>query len=374
MNFALILFLATRRHRRDRARRPAVFAKRRAADAREPWWIEYPKSFFPVLLIVFLLRSFVAEPFKIPSSSMRPTLEVGDFILVNKFAYGLRLPILEQKIVPDRRSEARRRRRVPLSAQPVAGLHQARHRRRRRHGRLQGQAADGQRRAAGRSKSDGIYSYLEGLRFETMDAVRRDGATPGGGRRSTRSPSTRRCRRSAPAQVRPFAGRENCDYNPDGSGFACKVPPGHYFMMGDNRDRSDDSRYWGSCPTTTSAAARSSSGSTGTTSRASRGSASAAAFDREATMQMRTRAARIDDAGLPVRRGGRRRLRHGRLPRGAGLHRVLLGAEGAREGAGRRQGPQFGGGDQERVPDARRRRYIESVQAGTSRSPSRRTR
>ena len=53
-----------------------------------------------MLLIVFVLRSFVAEPFKIPSSSMRPTLEVGDFILVNKFAYGIRLPIIEQKIVP----------------------------------------------------------------------------------------------------------------------------------------------------------------------------------------------------------------------------------------------------------------------------------
>ena len=92
---------------------------------REPWWIEYPKSFFPVLLIVFLLRSFVAEPFKIPSSSMRPTLEVGDFILVNKFAYGLRLPIVEEKIIPDRRPEARRRRRVPLSGESVAGFHQA---------------------------------------------------------------------------------------------------------------------------------------------------------------------------------------------------------------------------------------------------------
>ncbi len=77
-----------------------MLSKRRDPGAPEPWWIEYPKSFFPVLLIVFLLRSFVAEPFKIPSSSMRPTLEVGDFILVNKFAYGLRLPIIEKKIIP----------------------------------------------------------------------------------------------------------------------------------------------------------------------------------------------------------------------------------------------------------------------------------
>src|SRR5438552_16684065 len=100
MNFALILFLATVLTGVIALADKVYFAKRRALDAREPWWIEYPKSLFPVLLIVFLLRSFVAEPFKIPSSSMRPTLEVGDFILVNKFAYGLRLPIIEQKIIP----------------------------------------------------------------------------------------------------------------------------------------------------------------------------------------------------------------------------------------------------------------------------------
>src|SRR6201988_4832416 len=100
MNFALILFLATVVTGVIALADKLVFAKQRAADAPEPWWIEYAKSFFPVLLIVFLLRSFVAEPFKIPSSSMRPTLEVGDFILVNKFAYGLRLPIIEMKIVP----------------------------------------------------------------------------------------------------------------------------------------------------------------------------------------------------------------------------------------------------------------------------------
>src|SRR5215468_123864 len=100
MNFALILFLATVVTGVIALADKLRFAKQRAPDAPEPWWIEYPKSFFPVLLIVFLLRSFVAEPFKIPSSSMRPTLEVGDFILVNKFAYGLRLPILEKKVFP----------------------------------------------------------------------------------------------------------------------------------------------------------------------------------------------------------------------------------------------------------------------------------
>src|SRR5436309_13348575 len=100
MNFALFLFVLTVATGVMALADRWYFAKRRRGDVPEPWWIEYSKSFFPVLLIVFLLRSFVAEPFKIPSSSMRPTLEVGDFILVNKFAYGIRLPIIEKKIVP----------------------------------------------------------------------------------------------------------------------------------------------------------------------------------------------------------------------------------------------------------------------------------
>lgn len=66
----------------------------------EPWYLDYARSFFPVLLVVFLLRGFIAEPFRIPSGSMLPTLEVGDFILVNKFKYGVRLPITYNKVVP----------------------------------------------------------------------------------------------------------------------------------------------------------------------------------------------------------------------------------------------------------------------------------
>src|SRR5205809_4602250 len=105
MNFALILFVLTIATGAIALADRWYFARRRPASSTEPWWIEYPKSFFPVLLVVFLLRSFLAEPFKIPSSSMRPTLEDGDFILVNKFGYGLRLPILEKKVIPvaDRR-------------------------------------------------------------------------------------------------------------------------------------------------------------------------------------------------------------------------------------------------------------------------------
>jgi signal peptidase I len=76
----------------------ALVAKRESG-ATEPWWVEYAKSFFPVILVVFFIRSFLIEPFKIPSGSMIPTLHVGDFILVNKFTFGVRLPIIDKKII-----------------------------------------------------------------------------------------------------------------------------------------------------------------------------------------------------------------------------------------------------------------------------------
>ena len=136
LDFSLVLVLITVRHgRRLVARRAGLLRRQRAAAAQrpartgqpvtEPGTVDYARSFFPVALIVLVLRSFVFEPFRIPSDSMMPTLLDGDFIIVNKYAYGLRLPVLNTQVRGDRRAAARRRGGVPLSAGPEHQLHQA---------------------------------------------------------------------------------------------------------------------------------------------------------------------------------------------------------------------------------------------------------
>lgn len=100
MNFALILFCLLIASGAVWIADLLVFSKRRSPDAKDPWWVGVNgASFFPVILIVFVLRRFIVEPFKIPSGSMIPTLQVGDFILVNKFTYGIRLPVINKKII-----------------------------------------------------------------------------------------------------------------------------------------------------------------------------------------------------------------------------------------------------------------------------------
>ena len=245
MNFALILFLLTLATGVLWALDRFHFRRKRAADAPEPAWVEYAASFFPVLLVVFLLRSFVAEPFKIPSSSMRPTLEVGDFILVNKFSYGLRLPIVEAKVVPLGEPQ---RGDVVVFRYPVNPSQDFIK-------RVVGVGGDvvayqdkkltvnGQPLPQVR---DGTYSYLENLRFETLERFKETATRADKGTHEYTIGVNPQAAPVYPQNVRPFPGRDNCEYND--RGFTCKVPPGHYFMMGDNRDNSDDSRYWGFVP------------------------------------------------------------------------------------------------------------------------------
>lgn len=95
-------FEADNREAIDRGEKAVIDARNDlyAREIRQPWWLEYTAGLFPVIAIVFFVRSFLFEPFRIPSGSMLPTLHVGDFILVNKYEYGIRLPVTNWKIIP----------------------------------------------------------------------------------------------------------------------------------------------------------------------------------------------------------------------------------------------------------------------------------
>ncbi len=216
-------------------------AAKRGKEAAEPWWVEYAKSFFPVILVVFFIRSFLIEPFKIPSGSMIPTLLVGDFILVNKFTYGVRLPIINQKVVqlddpqrgdvmvfryPENPTLDYIKRVVGLPGDTV----EYRGKRLWINGVEQAQAADGE------------YNYVEsGLNFvHTEKRIETLGVRKHAVLINPEMPTLHL------GAVAEFSGRENCTY--DNDMVRCRVPAGQYFMMGDNRDNSRDSRYWGFVP------------------------------------------------------------------------------------------------------------------------------
>jgi len=214
-----------------------LLRRRRSKGTREPWWVEYSVSFFPVILVVFVLRSFLVEPFKIPSGSMIPTLLIGDFILVNKYAYGIRLPVINLKIVdigsPQRGD-------VMVFRYPADP------------------SLDYIKRVVG----------LPGDRIEYRDKMLTINGRPVP-RRQVADYESRERLQYFPRYVESFGGLEheiilekeapgfvgrgmdfrhsgNCDYN--SGGLVCTVPAGHYFMMGDNRDNSSDSRVWGFVP------------------------------------------------------------------------------------------------------------------------------
>ncbi len=204
---------------------------------RPPTWIAYTGSFFPVIAAVFVFRSFLFEPFKIPSSSMLPTLQIGDLILVNKFTYGIRLPIVNKKVIeinnPARGDVMVFKFPKDMSLdyiKRVVGVPGDKVVYRDKRLTINGKEVVYEKLSDYLDEDRLAYyaryrEHLSGRTHEILNDDKVPGYVP--------SPDN-------------FPQHELCSYNLEG--FECTVPAGHYFMMGDNRDNSLDSRYWGFVP------------------------------------------------------------------------------------------------------------------------------
>lgn len=219
MDFSLILVLATLASGLIWGGYRVSRAWSRATPGAEPVLVEYARSFFPVLLLVLLVRSFLFEPFRIPSSSMMPTLLIGDFIFVNKYSYGLRLPVLNTKIVDIGEPERGDVMVFRLPSDPSVNYIK----------RLVGMPGDTIRYA-------GDHLYINDQPVEESLLGVYDGELqPGSILMQEQLGSVRHQILLIPG----VSGRGDGTF---------VVPPGHYFMMGDNRDNSQDSRFIGPIP------------------------------------------------------------------------------------------------------------------------------
>ncbi len=203
----------------------------------QPWWLDWTAGLFPVIAIVFVLRSFLFEPFKIPSGSMIPTLMVGDLILVNKFTYGIRLPVINKKITEGNKLQRGDVMVFRYPPQPTLDYIK----------RVVGVPGDEvayiNKRLSINGKELPVRDLPDFLDRDVMRYFKQFEETLG------EQPHRAIVNNDVPAFIQGasnFEYKENCRYSVEG--VTCKVPEGYYFMMGDNRDNSLDSRYWGFVP------------------------------------------------------------------------------------------------------------------------------
>jgi signal peptidase I len=191
-------------------------------EENEPWLVEYSRSFFPVVLIVLVLRSFIAEPFRIPSASMMPTLLIGDFILVNKFTYGIRLPVINKKIIE---LNEPKRGDIVVFRFP------------------KDPTTDYIKRIIG-LPGDRISYYDKKLQINGVAATQVSlGRYQGVGQGENMTGNEQLSEDLLGVQHNILV--RNGSLSAEG---VYVVPTGSYFVMGDNRDNSNDSRYWGVVP------------------------------------------------------------------------------------------------------------------------------